>query len=208
MVLDMLKHSRQFLDLPFDMDIYRIYLKRVIDLIASVMVALLLSPLLFLVAILIKTFDSGPIIFKHRRVGKGGEGFDIYKFRSMPVNTGDISSDMIGNIELSWIGKLIRRTNIDELPQLFNIAKGDMSIVGPRPPILNQYELIELRRANGALYCKPGLTGLAQVKSYDGMTVARKAAYDAEYASHITLKNDMLIVLKTVAYLFKPPPKY
>ncbi|NTW63634.1 MAG: sugar transferase [Chlorobiaceae bacterium] len=187
---------------------YRIYLKRVIDLIASVMVALLLSPLLFLVAILIKTFDSGPIIFKHRRVGKGGEGFDIYKFRSMPVNTGDISSDMIGNIELSWIGKLIRRTNIDELPQLFNIAKGDMSIVGPRPPILNQYELIELRRANGALYCKPGLTGLAQVKSYDGMTVARKAAYDAEYASHITLKNDMLIVLKTVAYLFKPPPKY
>ncbi|MBV5341162.1 MAG: sugar transferase [Deltaproteobacteria bacterium] len=187
---------------------YRLFFKRFIDVTASLLVGLLLSPLLLVIALLLKVFDSGPIIFRHRRIGRGGREFDFYKFRSMPVNTGDIPSDQLGNIKLTWIGKFIRRTNIDELPQLFNIFKGDMSIVGPRPPIPNQLELIALRRSNGALACRPGLTGLAQVNSFDGMSVPEKAAFDAEYAAQISFLKDTLIVLRTVGYLFKPPPKY
>jgi O-antigen biosynthesis protein WbqP len=187
---------------------YRLFFKRFIDVTASLLVGLLLSPLLLVIVLLIKVFDSGPIIFRHRRIGRGGREFDFYKFRSMPVNTGDIPSDQLGNIQLTWIGKFIRRTNIDELPQLYNIFKGDMSIVGPRPPIPNQFELIALRRSNGALACRPGLTGLAQVNSFDGMSVAKKASFDAEYAAQISFLKDTLIVLWTVGYLFKPPPKY
>jgi O-antigen biosynthesis protein WbqP len=206
--LDMLRLFRLFLELLSDMNLYRLFFKRAIDIIASLMAAILFSPVLLIFAMLIKIFDPGPIIFMHKRVGRDGEVFSFYKFRSMPVNTGDIASDKLGDIKLTWIGKFIRRTNIDELPQLLNIAKGDMSIVGPRPPILNQHELIDLRRANGALSCKPGLTGLAQVNSFDGMSVVQKAKYDAEYANNVTFFRDVSIVFRTVLYLFKPPPKY
>jgi O-antigen biosynthesis protein WbqP len=187
---------------------YRLFFKRLIDVVASLMTSILLLPLLLLVALLIKLFDPGPIIFMQRRVGKEGKLFNFYKFRSMPVNTGDIPSDKLSDINLTLVGKIIRRTNIDELPQLFNIVKGDMSIVGPRPPIPNQRELIELRRMNGALNCKPGLTGLAQVNSFDGMNVEEKVAFDAKYAADMSFKMDALIVLCTVGYLFKSPPKY
>ena len=103
---------------------------------------------------------------------------------------------------------MIRRTNLDELPQLFNILKGDMSIVGPRPPIPSQQELTELRKANGAIACRPGLTGLAQVSSFDGMTVPQKAAFDGEYAKRISFVGDITIILRTFVYLLKPPPVY
>lgn len=210
MVWVMLRPFRLFSEQGFSytLRMYRLFFKRFIDVTASLLVGLLLSPLLLVIALLLKVFDSGPIIFRHRRIGRGGREFDFYKFRSMPVNTGDIPSDQLGNIKLTWIGKFIRRTNIDELPQLFNIFKGDMSIVGPRPPIPNQLELIALRRSNGALACRPGLTGLAQVNSFDGMSVPEKAAFDAEYAAQISFLKDTLIVLRTVGYLFKPPPKY
>lgn len=187
---------------------YKSFGKRLLDFFIVFSAVVVLSPLILLVALLIKIFDPGPIIFKQNRVGKQGELFKFYKFRSMPVNTGDLASDEVGQLKLTWIGKFIRRSNIDELPQLFNVLKGDMSIVGPRPPIGSQGELIELRRENGALQCLPGLTGFAQVNSFDGMTVPEKAAFDGEYAGNISFYIDVKIILNTFLYLLRPPPVY
>lgn len=184
------------------------YAKRLLDVLIASAAAILLSPLMAAIAVAIKLWDPGPIIFRQRRVGAGGRTFDFYKFRSMPVNTGDIPSDRVGDVQLSWIGKLIRRTNADELPQLWNIVKGDMSLVGPRPPIPSQEELLSLRRRNGALGCLPGLTGWAQVNSFDGMSVDRKAELDGEYARRVSLMRDISIIVRTFAYLLKKPPKY
>jgi O-antigen biosynthesis protein WbqP len=126
----------------------------------------------------------------------------------MPVNTRDVPSDQLRGVNFTWIGKLIRRTNLDELPQLINIIKGDMSVVGPRPPLASQHELIELRRENGALSCRPGLTGLAQISSFDGMSVGEKAHFDGEYAHKISIIKDLSIIFRTFAYLRKSPPVY
>jgi O-antigen biosynthesis protein WbqP len=187
---------------------YKLLGKRILDIIIVFVAVVLLFPLMFIVVLLIKIVDPGPIIFKHNRVGINGELFSFFKFRSMPVNTGDLASDEIGQVKLTWVGKMIRRTNIDELPQLLNILKGDMSIVGPRPPIGSQEELLKVRKDNGSLGVRPGLTGLAQVNSFDGMTVLQKAAFDGEYVKEITFSNDVKIILNTVLYLFKPPPVY
>ncbi len=168
----------------------------------------LIWPLIIFIILMIKIFDPGPIIFKQKRVGKNAEVFDFYKFRSMPVNTGYITSADAENIKLTWIGKLIRRTNLDELPQLFNVLIGDMSMIGPRPCIAKQKELIKMRENNGSISCLPGLTGLAQVMSYDNMPESEKAKYDGVYCSHLTFLEDVRIVIKTFLYFTKEPPKY
>lgn len=113
--------------------LYQRFGKRFVDYFIVIVASLFFLPIIILIVIFIKLFDPGPVLFKQCRVGREGASFDFYKFRSMPVNTGDIPSDQIGQIQLTWIGKFIRRTNLDELPQLFNVIKGDMSIVGPRP---------------------------------------------------------------------------
>lgn len=187
---------------------YEKFFKRVFDIAVSTVAFFLLAPVMALAAVLIKVFDPGPVIFCQVRVGLDGNKFTFYKFRSMPVNTASVSSDKIGAISLSWVGRFLRRSNLDELPQLFNILKGDMSLVGPRPPIESQIELIELRRETGALSCRPGLTGLAQVNSFDGMSVEEKARFDAEYARNISFFGDVRIILKTFLYLLKPAPVY
>lgn len=187
---------------------YQAWGKRLFDILFSLIALVSLFPLFLVVVVLIKIFDPGPVLFKQVRVGRGGRRFVFYKFRSMPVNTSDIPSHKIGNISISPVGKMIRRTNIDELPQLFNIIKGDMSIVGPRPPIESQVELIKLRVENESINCRPGLTGLAQINSYDGMPVTSKADLDARYSIKITFVGDIVIMIKTFLYLLKPPPVY
>ncbi len=187
---------------------YMLFGKRLFDIIFSLTAAILLSPLFLLTGLFIKIFDPGPVIFRQKRIGQEGVSFDFFKFRSMPVNTGDIPSDQLGQIRLTWIGRLIRRTNIDELPQLFNILLGDMSFVGPRPALSSQIELVNLRKSNGSLFCKPGLTGLAQISSFDGMSVYEKVLLDGQYVQSISLGSDILIILKTFGYLLKPPPVY
>lgn len=182
--------------------------KRCIDVVATASTCILLAPLLLVIAIMIKIFDPGPVIFRQTRVGRGGRLFTFYKFRSMPVGTKNLPSSQIGEVRLTWIGRILRRSNLDELPQLYNILRGDMSLVGPRPPIPSQTDLIELRRANGALDIRPGLTGLAQVNSYSGMSPEEKAALDGRYAGDVTMLADARIILRTVLYLTKPPPVY
>lgn len=187
---------------------YLFFGKRLFDICCSILALVPLTPVLALTALMIKVFDPGPPIFKQTRIGRGGAPFDFYKFRSMPVNTGNVPSDKLGFVQIGFIGKFIRRTSIDELPQLFNILRGDMSIVGPRPAIPSQVELLEARRKNGALTCRPGLTGLAQINSFNGMTVLQKSEFDGKYANSITLVGDIKIILRTFNYLLRPPPVY
>ena len=187
---------------------YKLYIKRLLDIFISVITIVLLSPVYIIVAIIIKLQDGGPSFFVHERVGLKGKGFQLLKFRSMPVDTANVDSSQTTLLKITPFGKFIRRTNIDELPQLFNILKGDMSIVGPRPALASQEQLVKLRMSNGAYECKPGLTGLAQINSYDNMPVEEKAIWDIKYANRINFINDIKIIILTFSYLLKPPPTY
>ena len=169
---------------------------------------MIFSPVMAVVAIFIYLQDFATPIFQQKRVGFGEEEFTIYKFRSMPINTAELASKDAGKIEATPFGKFIRRTNLDELPQLFNIFKGDMSLVGPRPSLISQTELIQLRRQKNVYVCKPGLTGWAQVNGYDDMPEDEKSDFDGEYANHVSFFFDCKIILRTFVYLTKAPPRY
>jgi len=187
---------------------YSHYFKRFFDIIIASSLLTLLSPIMLVVALAIRSEDGGPALFRQRRVGRDGKLFTIYKFRSMPVNTKQVASAAAGTLTITKVGAIIRRTNLDELPQLFNILLGDMSIVGPRPALATQIELCELRKQQGVLQLKPGLTGLAQIRSYNGMPEMEKARWDALYAKSVSLFTDLKIILSTFFYLLKPPPVY
>ena len=188
--------------------LYRDHLKRPCDVLLSGLSLLALSPILILTAIAIRLEDGGPALFCQQRVGRAGRRYRMFKFRSMPVNVESLPTAKASGLKITRVGQVLRRTNIDELPQLFNILKGDMSVVGPRPSLPSQEDLAELRRANGSSECRPGLTGLAQVSSYDGMSEQEKAKFDGEYASSISFRNDFRIVLRTFTYLAHRPPTY
>lgn len=182
--------------------------KRVFDVLASSAALVCLSPLMLLIAAAIRLGDRGPALFRQKRLGPGGHPFTLLKFRSMPVCTADLPSNQANGVQITPVGHLIRRTNLDELPQLVNILRGEMSVVGPRPALPSQSELTESRIFNGAVACRPGLTGLAQINSYDGMPPAQKAFWDGRYAARITFASDLRIILLTFRYLLKPPPVY
>jgi O-antigen biosynthesis protein WbqP len=187
---------------------YRSIFKRFLDIGLSIAALVLLGPLMLIVAVAIYLEDRGSIIFRQKRVGAGGSTFEVLKFRSMPENTGDLESARAHGLPITKVGSLIRRTNIDELPQLFNVLRGDMSLVGPRPAVPSQFGLCLLREQNGSIRCTPGLTGLAQINGYDGMPDEETAQWDGEYASTVSLVNDAKIVLRTFSYLKKKPPVY
>ncbi len=182
--------------------------KRLFDVTAAALGLLLLSPLLLLVAWLIRRSDGGPVFFRQPRVGAMGRRFVMLKFRSMPVDAPQIPSGAAGGLPVTRIGKLIRRLNIDEVPQLINVLCGEMSLIGPRPALPEQTDLLALRRQNGAWRLRPGLTGLAQVHAYDGMPTAEKAAYDGAYCARLSLFGDLKILARTLPYLLKQPPVY
>lgn len=190
------------------MVIYRTVGKPIVDLVFSVWAIFLLSPLLLITALLIHLEDGGGAIFRQRRVGKNGENFSIFKFRSMPVGTRTLTSAKGENIELTRVGRIIRRLNIDELPQLFNVVRGEMSLIGPRAGLPSQTVLHEMRRENGAIELKPGISGLAQVEAYDGMSEADKAMWDGRYAEKLSFTGDIFIILRTLFYLLRHPPTY
>jgi O-antigen biosynthesis protein WbqP len=182
--------------------------KRLLDLLVAGAAVILSSPLLALIGGLIRLEDGPPVIYRQLRPGRDGRPFTILKFRSMPHHSVEAPSATMRTAEVTRVGRVIRRLNVDELPQLFNILRGDMSLVGPRPPLGSQQDLVELRRAGGAILLRPGLTGLAQVNAYDGMTSEAKACFDNTYAAQVTPRNDLVIIARTVLYLLRPPPTY
>lgn len=180
-------------------------LKRIFDLIiSSVAIIVLILPMLF-ICVGIKLTSEGPILFKQKRVGINGTHFSIYKFRTMRINTPNLSTEALGDPSkyITPIGKLLRKTSLDELPQLFNILKGDMSIVGPRPALYNQYELIEMRQKVGVNNVLPGLTGYAQVMGRDFISDKEKVEYDQYYVKHMDLYFDLKIIFLTFFSVLK-----
>jgi O-antigen biosynthesis protein WbqP len=188
--------------------IYRRVGKRLVDIAGAVVALIVAAPVMAVAAIAIRLHDGGPALFRQQRIGRNGRPFTLLKFRSMPVGTPAVPSAEARLLPFTPVGSLIRRTNIDELPQLLNVLAGEMSLVGPRPALAAQYELLALRAANGAMDCRPGLTGQAQVTAYDGMPVHEKAKLDGEYAAGISPLADARIVLRTVGYLTRRPPVY
>jgi O-antigen biosynthesis protein WbqP len=187
---------------------YRRFGKRALDLACVAGAGLVLSPLVGLVSLLILLEDGTPIIFRQNRVGKDGVTFTFLKFRSMPVNTPNVTSVEGRALPVTRVGRVIRRYNIDELPQLLSILRGEMSLVGPRPALPTQTDLLAARRDLGVLAYAPGLTGLAQVRSFDGMSPYEKAEWDAEYVKHMSFAKDVRILMETLNYLREPPPTY
>ena len=180
-------------------------LKRFFDIILSLVAIIVFSWLLIIIAIAIVVEDKGNILFKQKRIGKNKKEFYIYKFRTMKVSTPkDVPTHLLDNPE-SYITKIagfLRKTSLDELPQLFNILKGDMSIVGPRPALWNQFDLIDLRDKNGSNSVRPGLTGWAQVNGRDELPIDVKAGFDGEYIKKMSIVFDIKIILMTVVSVF------
>ena len=175
-------------------------LKRVLDVIISGSAIVILSPILLLIAIMIKVDSKGPVLFKQKRVGKDKKHFMIYKFRSMYV---DAPTDMPTHLlkdpsaMITKVGAFLRKTSLDELPQLFNIFKGEMAIVGPRPALWNQYDLIEERDKYGANNIRPGLTGWAQINGRDELEIDEKSKLDGYYVKNMSLGLDIKCFLGT-----------
>ena len=179
--------------------------KRTMDIVSSLVGIILLSPLFLLVAILIKLDSKGPIIFKQIRIGKNSKPFYIYKFRSMKIDAPNLSTEEFINASdfTTKVGKFIRKTSIDELPQLVNILKGDMSIVGPRPVIEREVRLLEIIKECNVDSILPGITGLAQINGRDNIDDYEKVKYDFEYLSKRNLVLDIKIIINTVLKVTK-----
>lgn len=175
-------------------------MKRFFDFICSAAALLLLSPLMALVALLIRTCDGKNVIFRQQRYGKDGKLFQIYKFRTMKEGTRNAATNDLheSKAQVTHIGSILRKTSLDELPQLWNILKGDMSFIGPRPLIPEESDIHELRKAAGVYKVRPGITGLAQVNGRDEITIEQKVAYDKDYADNRSLILDIKILFQTV----------
>lgn len=179
---------------------YQKYMKRGIDCILSLIGLIILSPILLIIAVIIKVTSPGPILFRQERVGKNNEHFRIMKFRTMRIDTPkDCPTHLLDNPDqyITKIGHILRKTSLDELPQLWNIFIGDMAVIGPRPSLPNQYDLNELRDQNGASAVRPGLTGLAQISGRDELEISVKAALDGEYVKNISFFMDLKLFLGT-----------
>lgn len=181
--------------------VYRTTIKRIFDAFFGVLLLICLSPLMLVLAIWIKLDSKGPVLFKQERVGRNGKRFTIYKFRSMSDDAPHQMATSEFDTALSYItrsGRLMRKNSLDELPQLVNVVKGEMSFIGPRPLIPKEEKVLRLRHANGAESLAPGITGLAQVRGRDEVTDTQKVDYDGEYASNVTLRGDFSILVETV----------
>jgi len=185
---------------------YRKYIKRIIDFILSLVAIVILSPFLLLIAILIKLDSEGPVLFKQKRIGMHKTHFYMLKFRTMRIDSPkDVPTHLLKNPDqwITRVGKFLRKTSLDELPQLFNIIKGEMSIIGPRPALWNQDDLIAERDKYGANDVRPGLTGWAQVNGRDELPIEVKARYDGEYVQKMSFMFDLKCLLKTVVSVIK-----
>jgi O-antigen biosynthesis protein WbqP len=178
----------------------RKFLKRSFDLIVAIILTIILIPLWIIISILIKIDSPGSVFFLQRRVGLNSQYFNIIKFRSMKVGTIDLPAEKLQDREnkVTRVGKFLRRFSIDEFPQLFNVLKGDMSFIGPRPSHLGQTEQIKIRKEIGTDKVRPGMSGLAQVNGRDDITIPEKAEFDRIYVYEYKIFMDLKIFLKTI----------
>jgi O-antigen biosynthesis protein WbqP len=175
--------------------------KRLVDASVALIMLVLLSWLILLVALAVRLTSPGPAFYWSDRIGRNGKVFAMPKFRSMQIGTPAVATHLMSseNLRLTPIGSFLRRSSIDELPQLWSILRGDMSFVGPRPALFNQDDLIELRTQAGVDVLRPGVTGLAQVSGRDELGIPEKVRLDAEYLRTRGFLTDMRILLKTAA---------
>lgn len=181
---------------------YRKYIKRILDFTLSLIALIVLSPILLITAILVRIKLGSPVIFKQQRPGKNEKIFTLYKFRTMTDKKDEEGNLLPDSERLTKFGKLLRSTSLDELPELINILKGDMSIVGPRPLLVEYLELYNEKQKHRH-DVRPGLTGLAQVSGRNSISWEEKFKEDIEYIEKISCLEDIKIILKTVTKVFK-----
>ena len=185
---------------------YKVYVKPMLGFILSLVGLIILSPLFLILTIAIKLETKGPVLFKQKRVGKNKTHFNILKFRTMRIDTPkDTPTHLLENPDewITKVGSFLRKTSLDELPQIINILKGDMSIIGPRPALWNQYDLIKERDKYGANNIKPGLTGLAQISGRDELEIDIKAKFDGDYTNNISFAMDLKCFVGTITSVLK-----
>lgn len=182
-------------------------IKQSLDYLSALLLTVALSPVLVLLALLIRLDSPGPILFKQKRIGIHRSAFEIYKFRTMRADAPkDVPTHLMKDADahITRLGRFLRKSSLDELPQLLNILKGDMSFIGPRPALWNQTDLIEAREQQretcgiSANSVKPGITGWAQVNGRDELPIGRKAELDGYYASHLSFALDLKILGQTI----------
>lgn len=185
---------------------YQNHIKRILDIVLSLGGIIVLAIPMALIALAIKLDSPGPVFFKQKRIGKDKEHFSIFKFRTMRTDTPPDAPTHELSDPAKWItktGKILRKTSLDELPQLFNILRGEMSIIGPRPALWNQFDLIEERDKYGANNVRPGLTGWAQISGRDELEIDVKAAFDGEYVEKMSLAFDIKCFFGTITSVLK-----
>ena len=185
---------------------YRKYVKRLLDIILSGCGIVVLSPVYLLVALAIVLDDPGPVFFRQKRVGIHKTHFQILKFRTMRMCTPhDVPTHLLGDPEqyITRVGRFLRKTSLDELPQIFQIFTGKMAVIGPRPALWNQYDLIEQRDLYGANDVRPGLTGWAQINGRDELPIAVKARLDGEYVKNLSFLFDCKCFLGSITAVLK-----
>ena len=181
---------------------YRKYIKRLLDIIMAAAGIIVLSPVMLVTAFLVRVKLGSPVIFKQKRPGKNERIFEMYKFRSMTDERDQDGNLLPDEVRLTEFGKKLRATSLDELPELFNILKGDMSVVGPRPQLVRDmvFMTAKQRKRHEVL---PGLTGLAQVNGRNKISWEEKLSWDLKYVNHISLRTDLSIVVKTIIKVLK-----
>ena len=184
---------------------YKHFWKRLIDIILSFLGGIILLPVFLIIALAIVIDDPGPVFFKQKRVGKGKKLFWLHKFRSMKVKTPDVPTHLLENPEqyITRVGKFLRKSSLDELPQVYDILFGKMSIIGPRPALWNQDDLIAERDKYGANDIKPGLTGWAQINGRDELEIPVKAKLDGEYVERMSFGFDCKCFFGTITSVLK-----
>ena len=180
--------------------------KRLMDIVLSFIGLVILSPIFLILIIAIKIDSKGPVLFKQKRIGINKSHFNILKFRTMRIDTPkDTPTHLLDNPDhwITKVGKFLRKTSLDELPQIINILKGEMSIIGPRPALWNQYDLIEERDKYGANDIRPGLSGWAQINGRDELPIEIKAKLDGEYVQKLSFWMDVKCFFRTILSVIK-----
>lgn len=175
-------------------------MKRAFDVFYSLILLIILLPLFLIISLIIKLDSKGPVFFTQMRIGKNNDLFKLYKFRTMKTGTPNVATDKLGDAKsyITPVGNILRKTSLDEIPQLINIFKGDMTLIGPRPALYNQYNLKELRTKVGVHVLVPGLTGWAQINGRDHNDDVQKTGLDTYYLKNKSLKLDIKIFFMTI----------